>query len=720
MRNLRSEVRVLLDTPIPDMLSQSLNILKPHIPQDKQQKLQRLGIYTVEDLLLYPPRKYVNFSTIYPLSQLRELPQKTPITLKGRVTQIRTSKIPGKKLTITEITLQDDSGTLSIPFFNQPFLAKSIHKNHYYAITGFAQPQKKPYISNPSLELITEKPLLHSQRLLPVYKETTGISSRFLRYRIDQALQTLDDIPDYLPQTIRDQYHLLPLSETIRNLHYPHTTTDIKQAKYRLLFQQALIFHLYLLQQKTQFQTHQAPFIPRHIDSLKHAITKLPFSLTSAQKRCLWEIIQDMESPSPMNRLLQGDVGTGKTIVASLAILNTRKALKQSALMAPTEILARQHFQTINTTFHTLKEPVSIALITNSEHRQSLPNGQWVTIPRQELYQKVTQGEIDLVIGTQSLITDTLTYHDLALVIVDEQHRFGVNQRAKLQKAIQKHRGDHYMSHLLSMTATPIPRSLALSVYGDLDISLLNEYPSGRKPVKTRVVHPQDRPKAYQFIYSHIQAGFQAFVVCPQIEHSPERNTASVESVYRHLQQDIFPSLRIAILHGQMKSNSKEQIMKDFQEQKYDIVVSTAVIEVGVDVPQATIMVIEGAERFGLAQLHQFRGRVGRGGQQSFCFLFETERDNDETMNERLQIIEHAQSGFDLAEKDLRLRGPGEFIGSHQSGLSGLNIEMFTNPDLVTQARSCAQDLLNQDLSLTQFPELKQKLAKYRDTVHFE
>ncbi len=707
-------------------LLEPIEHLKPKLKPELVPKFHKLGIYTAEDLLLYTPRKYVNFGRITTIDQLPQEQDKTPITLDVTVIKKKFSRIPRRRLTITEITVQDETGTLKIPLFNQKFLFDSIKEGGQYAVTATAKPRTKGLISNPSFErILPGKKLLHSHRLIPIYPETSGITSKLLRYRIACAENQLGHIPDILPQSVREQAGLPSIMETIQYLHYPESKEDIDKAKMRVAFNQAFITQLYLKKQKLLFQSKYAPQIPFQQDQTQAFIESLPYTLTDAQRKASWDIIQDMDSQTPMNRLLEGDVGTGKTLVAVLAMINVYLAQKQSALMAPTEILATQHFEGILKTFQEAPQQISptIALLTASESRLSTEPelGHWTIVPKSDLKKRIAKGSVDIIIGTHTLITESTKYNDLALTIVDEQHRFGVKQRAELQNAISRSNDStrDTISHLLSMTATPIPRTLALSLYGDLDLSLLDEYPAGRKPVKTKVVPETHRPATYTFIRKHIESGRQAFVVCPKIETTEDSDVKSVEETYQDLSQNIFPELRVRMMHGKMKPEEKDQIMQDFKNHQFDILVSTSVIEVGVNIPNASIMMIEGAERFGLAQLHQFRGRVGRGEHQSFCFLFETGADLA-VMNERLQALEQATSGFDLAELDLKLRGPGQFIGSSQSGIADVSMEALTNRNVILAARKISEKILQTDSSLSQFPYLKWKLQHFRDTVHFE
>ena len=474
-----------------------------------------------------------------------------------------------------------------------------------------------------------------------------------------------------------------------------------------------------------EFRSKYAPLIPFHEKDIQKFIKKLPYELTQAQKKSIWEIIKDMESQTPMNRLLEGDVGTGKTLVAIIVMFNVFLSGKQSAFMTPTEILATQHFETLLDFFRSkkLKNRPTIALLTSKESRISVEPelGDWINIKKTDLLKKLELGKIDMIVGTHSLISDKVIYNDLALTIVDEQHRFGVKQRAELQNAITKSKDktSKTISHLLSMTATPIPRTLALSLYGDLDISLLDEYPIGRKTIKTKLVKNSERDSAYKFMKKHIESGRQIFFICPKIESDEKSEVKSIEEVYDDLTQNIFPEFKIEMLHGKMKTDKKDKLMQDFKNHKFDILVSTSVIEVGVNIPNASIIVIEGAERFGLSQLHQFRGRVGRGEYQSFCFLFDTNEDKS-PVNERLISLEQASNGFELAELDLKLRGPGQFIGHNQSGMADISMIALTDTYLINLAKNLAKKTLQLDNSLTNFPYLKWKLSHFQEIVHFE
>lgn len=698
--------------------------LKPKPNKTLIAAFRRLNINNISQLLLYPPKKFVNYKHLQKLSQISYLESGTPAVFEVTVISKKQTRLRGKKLTLGEIIIQDDSNQIKLTLFNQKLLFESIQLQSRYALSAIIKHNTKTPLNNISFErILPNKLLLHSHRLVPIYPETLGLTSKMLRYRINLALKQFGLLPETLPQWILKEANLPDINQTIQYLHYPENYNHIQQAKSRLVFEEAFIMQLYIAKQKLIFQSKYAPIIPTSKEYINQFIQNLHFKLTSAQKQSIQEILEDIGKPSPMNRLLEGDVGTGKTMVATIAMLNTFIQNHQSVLMAPTEILATQHFEGITKlTEHLNPKPV-IGLITGKESRISTEPrlDSWMSIPKKDLFKKIARGKIDIIIGTHSVIRENLAYSDLALTIVDEQHRFGVKQRAELQNVISrtKDKSPDTISHLLSMTATPIPRTLALSIYGDLDVSLLNEYPSGRRQIKTKLVPPSKRQEAYAFIKKHIESGRQVFVVCPKIEADDKSEVKSVEDTFIELSKDIFPEFRVKMMHGKMKTAEKDNIIQSFKQKDFDILVATSVIEVGIDIPNASIMVIEGAERFGLAQLHQFRGRVGRGQYQSFCFLFET-GEQEVSMNKRLKAVEEASSGFELAEKDLEIRGPGQFIGSNQSGLSDISMEALLNKEIITKTKVLAQKVLSEDITLNKYPELKARLSHFEEHIHFE
>jgi ATP-dependent DNA helicase RecG len=701
-----------------------IETLKPKPNPRLVNSLHKLGIYNLSQLLLYPPKKFINYNHFQTISQINNIPSGTPIVLEVTITDKKLTRLRGRKLTLGEVIIQDNTGQFVITLFNQKLLFESLQVNSQYALSAIIKNGTKSPLTNISFErILPNKTLLHSHRLVPIYAETAGISSKMLRYRINLAIKQFPNLPETLPKWILDKASIPDINTTIQYLHYPKNANQIKTAKARLVFEEAFIMQLYIAKQKLVFQSKYAPAMITHTNNIQEFINNLKFDLTNAQKKSIQEILEDISKPNPMNRLLEGDVGTGKTIVATIAMLNTYYNNYQAVLMAPTEILATQHFEGITKLTENFNTPPIIALITSKESRISTDKNldSWTSIPKKDLLRKIERGQIDIIIGTHSVIKEKLKYNNLALAIVDEQHRFGVKQRAELQTMISKteDKSPDSISHLLSMTATPIPRTLALSIYGDLDVSLLNEYPANRKAIKTKLVPASKRVDAYNFIRQHIQSGRQAFVVCPKIEADEKSDIKSVEETFIDLSQNIFPELRVKMMHGKMKTTEKDTIIQAFKQKEFDILVSTSVIEVGIDIPNASIMVIEGAERFGLAQLHQFRGRVGRGEHQSFCFLFET-GENEVSMNQRLKAIEKANNGFELAEQDLAIRGPGQFIGSNQSGLSDISMEALLNKEIILQTKSISTQILKEDITLNSYPQLKMRLANFEENVHFE
>ncbi|MFZ3054464.1 MAG: ATP-dependent DNA helicase RecG, partial [Minisyncoccales bacterium] len=575
-------------------------------------------------------------------------------------------------------------------------------------------------ISSPIFEKTSLKETTHLGRIMAVYPETQRVSSRYLRWVIKPIIKIIKEkIPETLPQDIIDKYDLLPLKEALEQIHFPSSLELAEKAKQRFSFEQIFFISLFNLRKKYEIKKEQSQSIPLNKELIERVKDSLPFELTKAQKKTLDEILKDMEKPNPMNRLLQGDVGSGKTAVAALASINAVKAKTQVVLMAPTEILVKQHFKTF---FQMLKTfNLNVGLLTGKEDKyysKKLHNDT-IEISRNKLLEKTEKGEIDILIGTQALIVRSkkkkeeqkVKFKNLGLVIVDEQHRFGVKQRAALQKNRDK------IPHLLSMTATPIPRSLALTVWGDLDLSIIDEMPKNRKKIITEVVSEKQREKKYEFIKKEIAKGGQVFVVCPRIEsdEEEEEEIKTVKKEYDYLSKKVFPEFKLAMLHGKMTSKEKDKTMKDFRSKKYNILVSTSVIEVGIDIPNATVMMIEGSDRFGLSQLHQFRGRVGRGDQQSYCLLFTDSR--SKKTRERLEAMIKYDSGFKLSEMDLKLRGPGDFFGVRQWGLPDFAMDALKDIKKTRLAREAAEEIFPQ---LEKYPLLKRRLEAFEERIHLE
>ena len=670
-------------------------------------------------------------------------------------------------MVITQAYIQDNTGSIRVVWFNQPYLTKSLKTDDLINISGKVQPVKSGsagpdssrefnwlnldkdiYFSNPAYEKITGR-LRHTGRIVPVYPETAGLSSKYLRYIIQPFLPLTEQMEDWLPEQVKISQRLIELKTAVQQIHFPASSTSANSARRRLAFEELFLIQTFTLSQKLARRKEQAQIIKFNETLIRNFVASLPFQLTKAQKKAAWEIFQDLAKNQPMNRLLEGDVGAGKTVVAAMAALEIIRAGYQAAFMAPTEILAKQHYNTLCKLLDNFD--VKIGLLTRSEKKMN-----------HEKYDKNPPLDSlfiihnsDIVIGTQALIQEKISFKNLAIAIVDEQHRFGVAQRAALQKNINRLTDGlpGKIPHLLSMTATPIPRSLALTIYGDLDLSLLDEMPKGRQKIITRLVPPVKRSAAYEFIRQQIKNGRQAFVVCPRIERPAtevaptfgkqsqgtldatsvsEPNSTSdnigtgtlkaVKEEYEKLSKNIFPDLKIALLHGKIKSKEKDKIMADFAAGKIDILVATSVIEVGLDIENAAIMMVESAERFGLAQLHQLRGRVGRGAHQSYCLLFTCSASRQ--TQERLKMMTTCDNGFKLAEQDLALRGPGEFFGVNQSGLPDLSASLISGSliDLimVRQARVEAAKILRQDPKLKNHPLLKEKLAQFQENIHLE
>jgi len=659
-------------------------------------KLQQLKINRVGDLFFHFPHRYDDFSQIVPIDQLKE---GQIATVQGKIEEIKNTRLFHKRMVLTEALIKDESGTIKATWFNQPYLAETLIRGKAVNISGKLSFAKKVLcFSSPAYEVVNKAETTHTGRLVPVYHETAGLTSRYLRYIIKPLLYLTDKMLDFLPEQIKQEFGLINFNQAIRQIHFPDNLLLAKKARQRLAFNELFLTQLSTLKQKKQLEKEKSTFIPFNQKLITSFVKGLPFKLTDHQRMAAWEIFQDLKKPKPMNRLLDGDVGSGKTIVAIMAALETAKADYQVALMAPTEVLAKQHFETFK---KFLKgQRLRIILLTGSTKKND----------------RLKLKSADIVIGTHALIQKSVNFKNLALAIIDEQHRFGVAQRAALQRQVyQLEDGLPTIPHFLSMTATPIPRTLTLTIYGDLDISLIKEMPKGRKKIITKIILPKDRQKTYNFIKEQIKQKKQVFVICPLIDDSEKLEVKSVTQEYEKLSRKIFPELKIAMLHGKLKSKEKEKIMDDFKKRKSDVLVSTSVVEVGVDIPNVTVMMIEGADRFGLAQLHQFRGRIGRGQDQSYCFLL-TESPTGKT-NQRLEALMNCQDGFELAEKDLQIRGPGDFTGLRQSGLPNLAMASLSDLELIKKSRKAAEIVLEKNLIT---PELKKQLKHLEQVIHLE
>lgn len=700
-----------------------------------QKKLKHLGVKTIHDLLFYFPSHYNDFSNIIPIKKVQ---LGYIVCVQGKITDIQNTRTFKKFIDITEIIIEDNTGSIKAIWFNQSYLARTLKEDDFICLAGKVSLGKEGlYLNNPVYERIGEFSenynLTHTGRIIPVYPETKGLTSRWLRYIIKPLLLNFyNKIPESLPTEIIKKYKFLPLKKAIWQVHFPDSFDCADAAKARFSFEELFLLQLHVLKEKAKLMQQQAPACPMDTALMKEFTKSLPFVLTDSQKQSAYQILQDLKKTTPMSRLLEGDVGSGKTVVATMAALNTVKSGHQVAFMAPTEILATQHFKSIAKLLENFN--VTVGFLTGKESRIYKAKEVY-EVSKESLLEDLKNGQIHIIIGTHSLIQKGIEFKNLALVVVDEQHRFGVSQRAEL---IQTKK---LVPHLLSMTATPIPRTLALTVYGDLDLSLIKEMPKNRKKIKTLVIDQKDRKAAYEFIKKEVAEGKGVFVICPKIESkniatSSEQMYGSrgiehfdlgilaipeikaVKQEYEKLSKEIFPDLRITMLYGKMKPKEKERIMLDFQKGEIDILVSTSVVEVGVDVPRATVMMIEGAERFGLAQLHQFRGRVGRSDMQSYCFLFTTEPNQQNRA--RLKALEKSYNGFELAQKDLEIRGPGQLYGTQQWGIGDIAMQGLSNIFLVEKTREAAKEILEKDPALKTYPLLKERLKNFEQRIHFE
>lgn len=727
----------------------------------QKRALGKLKLFTLRDLLFHFPARYSDLSTIKNIS---DLVVGDRAIIYGKIKSLKTGKAFRKKIPLGEARLEDQTGTIKIVWFNQPYLAKMFFAGNMVKVNGKVSEGKNGlYLANPEIERTENLPVdnydsLFSAKggsrlkadqpraganssggkdkdglngvlsLYPIYPESRGITSRWFYHSIKKILSdpVLNEIKDSIPEEILKKYKLPGLKTALIWIHAPRKEKESLSARKRFAFEEIFFIQLARQHERAEYAKHKSFIINKNREEIKEFIGRFPFKTTSAQSRSIEIILTDFESGKPMSRLLEGDVGSGKTAVAattSFAVVSTRPERQdfgalQVAYMAPTEILAIQHFESFIGYFSHL--PIQIGLITSSGCRKFPskinPNG-WTNISRVQLLKWVKNGEIAILLGTHALIQKSVEFKNLAYIIIDEQHRFGTAQRQKLSRKSDP------LPHLLSMTATPIPRTLALTIYGDLDLSLLDEMPAGRKEILTEIVPRNNREEIYEKIREELKSGRQAYIICPRIdEPDPEKEMAliakSVKAEAKRLGEKIFPEFMIDILHSKMKPREKDQAMLDFNNHKTDILVATSVVEVGVNVPNATLIVIEGAERFGLAQLHQLRGRVLRSNHQAYCYLF-SESDGDKSKN-RLGALATAKNGFELSELDLSLRGPGELSGGKQWGLSDLGMEAIKNLKMVEAARTEATNLLKQDPELNNYPLLKQTLGDKKTSVHLE
>lgn len=677
-------------------------------PQAKQRgnlaKLERVGISTVRDALFHLPKRYHDYSEVRPIAGLTYGDEQTVV---AHVQSVR--QIPMGRRRAAEAIIGDETGTIRVLWFGQPWVAKRLRQGMKVALSGkIGAFRNRMQMENPEIESLDDESIF-TRRFVPVYRSTENLPQVTLRNLIKAAVDNFAArLPETLPEAVRDFNGLIDAPTAIRMIHAPDSLEEAEAARRRFAFEELLWIELGVVRRRREWQAAAgAPVLAMSPEALAGYIESLPFSLTESQRQAIGEVLADMADSMPMTRLLEGDVGSGKTVVAAAALLAAVASGKQGAIMAPTEILAEQHLRTFTTILNPggvpqtedgpwfqesgegfivlrppyMTEPVRVALLTGSLKASEKTATQ----------EAIAKGEVDIAVGTHALLQESVSFSDLGVAVIDEQHRFGVEQRSALRE-----KGGS--PHVLVMTATPIPRTLALTVYGDLDITVLREMPPGRPPVKTYFVPPRRREEAFRFARSKIEEGRQAYIIFPLVEESEAIEARAAVQEYERLSRDEFPDLRLGLLHGRMSSSEKDATMRSFRDHELDILVSTSVVEVGVDVPNATVILIEGADRFGLSQLHQFRGRVRRSEEQGYCFLL-SDTQSEEAMH-RLAIMETTESGFDLAEEDLRIRGPGEYFGTRQSGLPDLKVASLTDVEMIEETRREATRILDEDPEL--------------------
>jgi ATP-dependent DNA helicase RecG len=654
------------------------------------EKLAAMGLRTIGDLAENYPRRYSDFSTLSPVHALHP----GPVSIQAVIKQVK-GRYVRRGMHITEAVASDETDSVRLIWFNQPYRERAIKPNQPYFISGTYELSHNRFaIMNPSMELASDFPV-STARIVPIYRETKGLTSNQLRKMMREVIPLIRRHPETLPEWLLDQEDLISLSLALETMHFPESNEALDAARRRLGFEEVFELSLASLLNKKELLQDTSLSIPFDTALAKSFVGSLPFTLTNAQRKVVWQIYQDMQKTQPMNRLVEGDVGSGKTVVATMAALMAMAEGFQVALMAPTELLARQHADTI----YKLLEPMGI------HDKVALLVGGMKTKEKNRAYEHIGEGRVQFIIGTHALIQEKVDMHKLGLVVIDEQHRFGVEQRKKLMAKAG------HMPHLLSLTATPIPRSLALTLYGELDISIIDAKPAGRKAVVTEICSPNSKAQLYAAIDAELAAGRQMFVVCPLITESSTISALSVEQVYEDLAKHAFKHRRIGLLHGKMKPLEKQAIMEQFTRHEIDILVSTTVIEVGVDVPNASIMLIEAADRFGLAQIHQLRGRVGRGGHKGYCYLMMSD---SSAAPQRLKALERTNDGFKLAELDLQLRGPGAIYGTSQHGELDLRIAKLTDVELISAARGAAADYIERGEDLLQYPVTYSHVTRLR------
>tara|TARA_B100000073_G_scaffold106274_2_gene85319 strand:+ start:8325 stop:10451 length:2127 start_codon:yes stop_codon:yes gene_type:complete len=671
----------------------------------KVESLRKIGVTSVLDLLTVYPRRYIDRSKQIAIDDLTVGEEGMILVTVSKVTTRRMRN----RRSLVEVSVADETGSMRLVFFNQPWRSKQLSEGDEVIIFGRLDLyQGRKQMTNPIVDLVGDR----TGRIVAVYpqSEIAGVQSWDLDSLVAEALRRVMKVRDFedpVPEQIRDRYRLVDRSKAFHQIHRPDSMQEVTEARRRLVFDELLRIQLELVQRKIQLEKLTKGISHNSSGVLTAKFHKeLPYQLTSAQKRVISEISEDLESHSPMHRLLQGDVGSGKTVVAVTALLSAVESGHQGAFMAPTEVLAEQHFSSISKLLESLEVEDNVSLLEQRPLRIELLTSNVPATQRRELLQKLSTGEIDIVVGTHALIQDQILFASLGVVVIDEQHRFGVDQRA----ALKEKQSDGVVPDVLVMTATPIPRTAAMTVYGDLDVSILDEMPLGRIPIETFWV--KDEQEAWESIFEEVREGRQAYVVCPLIDESDSLSVRSAEETFSRLSKQVFPDLRVELLHGRIKTNEKNEIMERFRTGNADVLVATTVIEVGVDIPNATVMVVLDADRFGIAQLHQLRGRVGRGSSSSFCFL--VGEAGTAIGEERLKALVETTDGFELAEVDLELRGEGTIMADRQKGRNDLRLaSLRRDREWVEIAREVAVEMVTQDLDLVHHPDLKEEISVF-------
>lgn len=655
-------------------------------------RFKKLGVETVFDLLTFWPRRYDDYSQVLTIAQIKP----GTVTIKARVESVKGRRVR-RGMHLTEAVLRDETSAIRVIWFNQPYREKYFKPGQDYYFTGLYDFSYNRYIlQNPTVEEAKEF-TKNTARIVPVYPQTKGLDSRDVRKFLAEVTNLFKALPETLPTKVLQKNQLSSLAVAAKQMHWPENHDKLAEARERIGFEEVFAYVLAAQLNKREVENEIALRIQFDKSLAVEFTNILPFELTPAQKQAAWEILQDIDKETPMNRLLEGDVGAGKTVVAAFAAYLAARQGIQTAFMAPTELLARQHAQTLATLLKSAG--LTVALLTSAVKGK----------PKETLKNQLQNGKIDIVVGTHALLQESVAFKRMGLIVVDEQHRFGVKQRQALADKAEK------IPHILSMTATPIPRSLALTVYGELDISIISQKPKDRLPIETTIWSPNSRPQLYDIIDDEIKAGRQVFVVCPLIDESEKSETRNVNDEVKRLKAGPFKHRRLGILHGKMKDDEKAEIMQQFAAHTLDILVSTTVIEVGIDIPNASVMLIEGADHYGLAQLHQLRGRVGRGSHQGYCYLVPT---TSAKPSKRLRAMETTYDGFKLAEMDLELRGPGAIYGTRQHGQLDLKIADITDTKLIKKARDSVGVFLDSNEKLENYPELAKRVEKNRSLTY--